>query len=354
MLPALPGIDAGARAVAAGERASRSTPTTHVDGQHVRVCTHAVAARPAARSRSATPLTNVDHELVEDPALAAARRARRHRASRRVAGFLVARAALKPVRDLSETAERVRDDARPLAADRGRRAATSSSRLAATFNAMLESLDEAAAAPAPARPGRLARAADAAHEPAHEHRGARAGRRAAAGRARSSCSRDVVAQLGEMTDADRGADRARARRGAADRARGGPARPRSTEDAIRRTARNHPDVPIERRARADDASSATPASLERAIANLLDNAAKWSPPGGAGRGARSRRRADGARPRPRASPRPTCRTSSSASTARRRRASMPGSGLGLAIVQPGRRGARRHGRRRGRRPAAAR
>jgi two-component system sensor histidine kinase MprB len=53
-----------------------------------------------------------------------------------------------------------------------------------------------------------------------------------------------------------------------------------TEDAIRRAARNHPEVPI----RAELASSSvvgTPASLERAIANLLDNAAKWSPAGAA-------------------------------------------------------------------------
>jgi two-component system sensor histidine kinase MprB len=51
------------------------------------------------------------------------------------------------------------------------------------------------------------------------------------------------------------------------------------EEAIRRTARNHPDVPIE----ADLAQTTVvgaPATLERAIANLLDNAAKWSPPGG--------------------------------------------------------------------------
>ena len=50
------------------------------------------------------------------------------------------------------------------------------------------------------------------------------------------------------------------------------------EEAIRRTTRNHPDIPIE----ADLAPwtmVGQPASLERAIANLLDNAAKWSPAG---------------------------------------------------------------------------
>jgi two-component system sensor histidine kinase MprB len=50
------------------------------------------------------------------------------------------------------------------------------------------------------------------------------------------------------------------------------------EEAIRRTARNHPDVPIES-ALEPSTIVGVPASLERAIANLLDNAAKWSPPG---------------------------------------------------------------------------
>ena len=60
-----------------------------------------------------------------------------------------------------------------------------------------------------------------------------------------------------------------------------------TEDAIRRATRNHPDVPIG----AELASTSVvgcPASLERAIANLLDNAAKWSPAGQPGRGAPAR------------------------------------------------------------------
>ncbi len=50
------------------------------------------------------------------------------------------------------------------------------------------------------------------------------------------------------------------------------------EDAIRRTTRNHPDVPIEAEL-APTTAVGMPATLERAFANLLDNAAKWSPPG---------------------------------------------------------------------------
>ena len=51
-----------------------------------------------------------------------------------------------------------------------------------------------------------------------------------------------------------------------------------TDEAIRRTTRNHPEVPI----LADLEPTVVvgvPATLERAITNLLDNAAKWSPPG---------------------------------------------------------------------------
>src|SRR5262249_36363197 len=51
-----------------------------------------------------------------------------------------------------------------------------------------------------------------------------------------------------------------------------------TQEAIRRTTRNHPDVPILSELMPTTLVG-TPATLERAVANLLDNAAKWSPPG---------------------------------------------------------------------------
>src|SRR5438132_1560248 len=60
-----------------------------------------------------------------------------------VAGFLVARAAVAPVRELSDTAERVRST-RDLTQRIHVEGSDELSRLAATFNAMLESLDEAA------------------------------------------------------------------------------------------------------------------------------------------------------------------------------------------------------------------
>ena len=75
-------------------------------------------------------------------------------------------------------------------------------------------------------------------------------------------------------------------------------------------------------------------ALTRAVSNLLDNAIKWSPPGGPIEVARvGRRDARGARPRARDRRRATCRACSTVSTARRRRAGCPASGLGLAIVR---------------------
>jgi two-component system sensor histidine kinase MprB len=88
---------------------------------------------------------------------------------------------------------------------------------------------------------------------------------------------DVVEQLGEMTvligeltELARGEERKHA-----------PEEVRLdlvAQDAIRRATRNHPEVPIV--AKLDPTTVVgVPASLERAIGNLLDNAAKWSPNG---------------------------------------------------------------------------
>ena len=190
-------------------------------------------------------------------------------------GFLVARSALRPVRKLSETAEHVRTT-RDLSQRIDVSGKDELSHLAATFNAMLESLDTAAQ-----QQQQLVQ--DASHELRTPLTSLRTNIEVLASSARIPAAErkqmysDVVAQLGEMT----------ALIGElTELARGSEQRPvleevrldLIVEDAIRRTARNHPETPID----ADLAHATmvgTPATLERAIANLLDNAAKWSPAG---------------------------------------------------------------------------
>ena len=197
---------------------------------------------------------------------------------------------------------------------------------------------------APARRGRLARAAHAADEPADEHRGARAATATLPAEERERLLADVVAQLEELTAlvGDSSSSPAASRRRPS--AGGRPARPASsrTRSSARRATR--PASPIRRRAASRASCAARRRALERAIANLLDNAAKWSPPGRPV----EVRLADGESPcatTARASPTRTCRTSSTASTAPR--------GARHARLGPrprdraaGRRGARRHDQRR--------
>ena len=192
------------------------------------------------------------------------------------AGFFIARAALRPVRRLSETAERVRTTR-----DLTQRISVSGSdevaQLAATFNAMLASLDAAAE-----RQRQLVQ--DASHELRTPLTSLRTNIEVlASGKELPPDERrhllgDVVAQLGEMT----------ALIGELTQLAQGEKEEQHVEDVrldliaddvIRRTERNHPHVRIHADL-AESSAVGTPASLERAFANLLDNAAKWSPPGG--------------------------------------------------------------------------
>jgi two-component system sensor histidine kinase MprB len=194
-----------------------------------------------------------------------------------VAGFLVARATLRPLRELSETAERVRatrDLTQRIEVEGSDELAT----LAHTFNAMLSSLDEAQQ-----RQRQLVQ--DASHELRTPLTSLRTNIEvlATAGAMppseRAHLLRDVIDQLGEMTELigeltelARGEEQAEPLEDVR--------LDLLTEDAIRRTTRNHPEVPIEAEL-APTTMVGQPAGLERAIGNLLDNAAKWSPAGAA-------------------------------------------------------------------------
>jgi two-component system sensor histidine kinase MprB len=270
--PLLPGI-ADARAVAAGTK-HESFTQTHVSGTHVRILTTQLL-RGQYAIEVAAPLTDIDHELAKIKLwLILVGLGGIGIAS--IAGFLVARAALAPVRELSDTAERVRAT-RDLTQRIRVEGHDELSRLAETFNGMLESLDEAAR-----RQRSLVQ--DASHELRTPLTSLRTNIELLATRDkdlapddREHLLADVIEQLGEMTlligeltELARGADQE-------------PGREEVRLDlvareAIRRATRNHPEVPIV--AELDETTViGVGASLERAIGNLLDNAAKWSPAG---------------------------------------------------------------------------
>ena len=267
----LPGVK-NAQQVAAGNR-NNFYFDSHYEGEHVRIY---ISSLPPYGAEVVASLTSVDHELARIKLwLLVVGFGGIGIAS--IAGFLVARAALAPVRDLSDTAERVRETR-----DLTQRINVSGSndelsRLASTFNGMLESLDEAAG-----RQRRLVQ--DASHELRTPLTSLRTNIELLASRGdelppneKQQLLHDVVDQLGEMTlligeltELARGEDQ--------DPAHEELRLDLVAQEAIRRTTRNHPDVPIV--ATLDETTIVgVPANLERAIGNLLDNAAKWSPSG---------------------------------------------------------------------------
>jgi two-component system sensor histidine kinase MprB len=151
------------------------------------------------------------------------------------------------------------------------------SRMASTFNEMLGALEESARA-------QRQLVADASHELRTPLTSLRTnievlarGRELPPGE-RESLLRDVTDQLQEMTALV--AELVELARGDVGTAE--PADVRLdliTADAVERTRRNRPGVTIETDLRESVVVGVAP-SLERAVANLLDNAAKWSPPGG--------------------------------------------------------------------------
>ncbi len=190
-------------------------------------------------------------------------------------GLLVARTALAPVRRLTEATEEVtetRDLSRRMA-DEG---TDELGRLAASFNTMLASLEEAALT-------QRRFVADASHElrtPLTSLRTnievlARAD--ALAPEERERLLADVVEQLAEMSELV-------AELVALDRVEGADEREAVrldlvTAEAIERARRNRSGITF-RPDLDESVISGVPSSIERAVGNLLDNAAKWSPQGG--------------------------------------------------------------------------
>ena len=249
-----------------------------VNGTHVRMLTFAYQS-PFTASLAvqiARPLTEVDRSLNRIKsllilitgggiAIAAA------------LGLAVSRAALAPVRRLTIATENVTETG-----DLSERIEVSGtdelSRLAGSFNTMLGALEESSRA-------QRQLVADASHELRTPLTSLRTNievlakeRELPAGE-RERLLADVVDQLGEMTTLI--AELIELARGAQQIAEPEDVRlDLVASDAVERTRRNRPSVTFN----ADFDESVVqgvPSSIERAIGNLLDNAAKWSPEDGA-------------------------------------------------------------------------
>jgi two-component system sensor histidine kinase MprB len=191
-------------------------------------------------------------------------------------GLLVARAVLAPVERLTRTAEEV-SETRDLSRRIDAAGTDELSRLASTFNAMLGALEDSARA-------QRQLVSDASHELRTPLTSLRTNIEVLARDVtlppgeREQLLRDVTEQLTQMTALI--AELVELARG--DQA---PAEPEdvrldlATAEAIERTRRNHPGLSFKPELE-ESLIRGVPSTIERAISNLLDNAAKWSEPGG--------------------------------------------------------------------------
>jgi two-component system sensor histidine kinase MprB len=191
-------------------------------------------------------------------------------------GLAVARAALAPVRRLTTATENVTQtgDLSERIDARGR---DELSRLAGSFNSMLGALEESTRA-------QRQLVADASHELRTPLTSLRtnievlASNRELPAGERERLLKDVVEQLGEMTTLIAEL---------IELARGEQQRPEPEEvrldlvaaDAVERARRDRPAVNFVT-SMEESVVHGVPSNIERAVANLLDNAAKWSPPNG--------------------------------------------------------------------------
>jgi two-component system sensor histidine kinase MprB len=268
--PMLP-VDDRDLAVARGE--SRAfLRDAHVSEAHVRMITFPIGGVAVQVVR---PLTEVDHSLsrIETWLILIAGGGIAIAAG---LGLLVARAALAPVRRMTATAETV-TETRDLSQRIDVGGHDELARLAASFNAMLGALEESTRA-------QRQLVADASHELRTPLTSLRtnievlASDRTLPPGERERLLNDVVEQLGEMTTLIAELiDLARGEQHVAE-----PEEVRLdllAADAVDRARRNQPKVTF-----ITDLHESTvhgvPSTIERALANLLDNAAKWSPPGG--------------------------------------------------------------------------
>jgi two-component system, OmpR family, sensor histidine kinase MprB len=260
------------RAVADGRQGAFFSDE-EVDGVHVRVLTR--QAGPGMAMQLARPLTEVDSALAE-LRLGLGLVALAGIALAAFLGRLATRHAVRPVTELTETAEhvaRTRDLSRRIEAAGGDELA----RLAASFNTMLGALDESQRA-------QRQLVADASHELRTPLTSLRTNLevlgspRALPAADRERLRRDLVLQLEELSELV--GDLVELARD------GEPAdEPHETlrldelvAAAVARARRHAPGVTFEAELEECVVTGAR-GRIDRAVANLLDNAAKWSPAG---------------------------------------------------------------------------
>jgi two-component system, OmpR family, sensor histidine kinase MprB len=269
--PVLP-VSQAAREVAAGDRPAFFQDVT-VDGVHLRVLTRQVL--PGLAVAISRPLEEVDRTLnrllvvlvlltAGGIALGA------------VLGRLVAQTALGPVRRLSEATEHV-TATQDLSARVEASGQDELSRLAASFNTMLEALDRSVGA-------QRQLVADASHELRTPLTSLRtnvevlARSNELAPEESEQLLSDVIDQIEELTLLV--SDVVELARGNEPPAEVGDIRlDELVDEAVERAQRHSPRVRFETEMEPTVVRGA-PARISRAVGNLLDNAAKWSPPDG--------------------------------------------------------------------------
>ncbi len=278
VLPPAPGanvylpVDDQVRRVARGE-GDDFYFDAHVAGTHVRILTFEY--RPGVAVEIARSLTEVDDALGRIRWLLVAIAAIGSAVAAGL-GLIVAQTALGPVRRLTAAAERVTETG-----DLSERIETGSrdelGRLATSFNTMLAALEDSTRA-------QRQLVADASHELRTPLTSLRtnvevlAGGRELPPGDRDRLMHDVIEQTGEMTNLI--AELIELARGEQQASEPEDVRlDLVAAQAVERVRRDRPGVSF-----ATDLDESVvhgvPANIERAVVNLLDNAAKWSPPGG--------------------------------------------------------------------------